>query len=109
MFDDVRLKLCQPRYLRVSRSFPPDPNIAQIMTWFAVLFLYPPGCGGNINPTVGTNLYNSGFCRRSCTRSLEALNESFLNNEEDVENDFPDILSPMSSKRLKVSDLNISR
>ena len=40
---------------------------------------------------------------------MEALNESFISNEEDVEDDIPDIVSPMSSKRLKVSDLNISR
>ena len=47
--DNIRLKLC---HLRVSRSFPPDPNIAQIMTCFAVFFVsatmweYQTNCRG---------------------------------------------------------------
>ena len=47
--DNIRQELC---HLRVSRSFPPDPNIAQIMTCFAVFFVsatmweYQTNCRG---------------------------------------------------------------
>ena len=47
---------------------------------------------------------------RSCGGSMEALDGSYTGPaEEDTEEELLDPLSPMSSKRLKVSDINISR
>ena len=47
---------------------------------------------------------------RSCGGSMEALDGSYTGPaEEETEEERLDPLSPMSSKRLKVSDINISR